>query len=482
LRVVEANGTDESRTQLVTDAGNVVRGTAAALESLANRNVSASGALNVEEQQQVKQLSNNLLDSAGDLAGVVSTAAQLSDLAQSANQIIQANTRLGIAADEEVVAKVREVSTQIGTVAVQQALQSLGGDINASDEEIRQILSDNEDLLETVFQATLNLPPSVVSSTADTQQALGDSASSQDIELDEDAARRLAENTNQTVIRPDNVIVDGLSVLDIIRALFQAPTTATLLDENGRILSVMALQANEADIVVDAATGSVTVSLPGEVYSGIIVSVKSVPSTVPSGIRFRADGRGVIVNGGVAIEIAPAPVNLLRFAATVEAAGFRFSIRSNAAISLDLGNQQRFSGVFAYDNLAGFETSTCGALSIIEPTGPEYTAEYAYGIRCANGIVQRVQPYVEAVDFVDSIRAAGFAVRIDRSSGIVNIVGEARFKPGFIVAPMTSQERLYHGANKDRFGLAYRAQQRPDGRFDYVILSPAGAQMLHAVD
>jgi len=482
VRVVGVNGTAESQTQLVTEASNVVRGTAAALDSLASRNVSESGALNTDEQQQVKQLSNDLLDSAGDLAGVVTTAAQLSDLAQSANQIIQANTRLGIAADEQVVAKVREVSTQIGTVAVQQALQSLGSDLNVSDDEIRQILSQNDDLLETVFQATLNLPPSVVASTSETQQALDDAASSQDIELDEDAAQRLAENTNQTVIRPDNIIVDGMSVLDIIRALFQAPTTATLLDDNGRVLSVIALQANDADIEVDRATGAVTVRLPGEIYSGVIISVKSVPATVPAGIRFRADGRGVIVNNGVAIEIAPAPVNLLRFAATVEAAGFRFSIRNNAAISLDLGNQQRFSGVFAYDNLAGFETSNCGALSIIEPPGPEYAAEYSYGIRCANGIVQRVQPYVEAVDFVDSIRAAGFAVRIDRSSGIVNIVGEARFKPSFIVVPMTSQERLYHAANKDRFGLAYRAQQRPDGRIDYVVLSPAGAQMLYAVD
>jgi hypothetical protein len=39
--------------------------------------------------------------------------------------------------------------------------------------------------------------------------ALDDAASSRDVELDEDAARRLAENTNQFVIRPDNGLMDG---------------------------------------------------------------------------------------------------------------------------------------------------------------------------------------------------------------------------------------------------------------------------------
>ena len=259
--------------------------------------------------------------------------------------------------------------------------------------------------------------------------------------------------------------------------------TFTLIDNAGRVLSVANLEDGEARVDVDEATGAVTINVPGETYAGVLVAVRAVPETVPEGIRFRQDGSGLIVNNGFAMEIAPAPIDLIKFGAAVESAGFPFSFKTNATVSLDVGNGERFSGAFAYDNLVGIDLTACGDLSFVEPVGALNSAGYAFAVRCANGATQRIVPFIESTTFVQSVGAYGLTVATDRNTGFVTVQTVGTFKPSFFVTPRTAAERVYHATNKDVFGQAYQTLDiNGDGKMDVKLISNTGTQILYGVN
>ena len=66
---------------------------------------------------------------------------------------------------------------------------------------------------------------------------------------------------------------------------------------------------------MDAATGAVTINVPGGSYSAAIVSIRNVPAVVPQGIKVRSDGRATIVTSGAAIDLAPNAFGLIEFIA-----------------------------------------------------------------------------------------------------------------------------------------------------------------------
>lgn len=195
-------------------------------------------------------------------------------------------------------------------------------------------------------------------------------------------------------------------------------------------------------------------------------------------MRFNADGSGVIINGGFAIELAPAPIDLVKFVTTVERAGFPFRMSSNGAITLQVGNGERFSGAFAYDNLTGLDLAACGALSFIEPTGALNSPAYAFGVRCANGATQRVVPFIESATFFNSVRAFGLTPSTDRNTGFVTIPTVGVFKPNFFVLPLTTSDQAFRAANKDAFGNAVQYRDaNGDGKLDVRLITATGTQL-----
>ena len=236
--------------------------------------------------------------------------------------------------------------------------------------------------------------------------------------------------------------------------------------------------ATDIAVDVDAVTGALRVRAGAETFAATSTAVRLVPNTIPEGVNYLADGRAVAVADGVAVELAPAAADILGFAAAAEKAGFPASFRANGSIALALANNQRFSGTFAFDPL-GTATSACGTISFSNPTGLVNAESYAFTMSCANGIRQRILPFIDNDGFFNAVANAGMTVRASRSNGIITIGTVGRFKPSFFVTPLTSSDQTYLTQN-GRNGFAFRSRDaNADGRTDFDVISATGVQVLY---
>ena len=462
----------------------MLNASATALTSLADRSQGSNATpLTAAQVTVVKTATTNLLNTASSLSTQSSSQTDIAAAAAAAAQVINANRRLNVAADATLVTSISNASNQIATAAIRAALIA-GGNANPDEGAISAALQDNPGLAEQVLNLALPIPPTVVETEAERLAKINSDPATAN--LDQEAKNRLAVATRDNFVVPSSVVVNGVNILDSLRNLFRGTSGLTLpiIDESGRFGGISGVTtAAEADIIVDDVTGAVKVLLPGETYAGAVVAVRAVPSSVPNGIRVRRDGRTVIVNNGVAVELSPMALDVSAFAVAVETAGYQFSARDNGSFGLNLGGGNSFSGTFAYDNLSGADITSCGAVSFTEPTREVNTAEYSFGINCANGTTQRVLPYPNNTSFFESVAAAGLTVNADRSSGFITISGVGVLKPSFFVSPRTAAEVTFYDANKDSFGLAYQAMDiNADGKMDYKVISATGTQLFYGVN
>ena len=477
-----ASGSGTGNQSLAQKSSSLLTNSAAALTSLAAQSQSGNApALTATQVTQVRTATTNLLSTASTLSTQSTSTTDIASAARAAAEVINANRRLNVAADAALVASVSNASAQIATAAI----RAVAG-ANVSDAEITTLLQQNQGLAEQVLNLALPIPPSQVTTQAERNNQIGNTAAGANMSA---AARaRLADATRDNFVVPTAVVVNGVNVLEKLRNLFRGSGTQgfslAIVDETGRFGGIAGTShTTQADIIVDDVTGAVKVVLPGETYAGAIVAVKSVPSTVPNGIRVRRDGRTVIVTDGVAVELAPMALDVVAFGAAVESAGYEFSTRDNGSIGLNLGSGNTFSGTFAYDNLTSANISTCGGVSFVEPTQEVNTADYSFGIKCSNGATQRVVPYPSNTSFFESVAAAGLTANADRSSGFITISGVGVLKPSFFVSPRTAAEVTFYDANKDSFGLAYQAMDvNADGKMDYKVISATGTQLFYGVN
>jgi len=474
------SGSTTTQTSLANNARTVLSTSASAFTSLATRSQASGTALTQTEVTQVKSATTNLLSTASTLSSRTgATNAEIAESARAAAEVINANRRLNVAADAALVTTISNASNAIATAAI----RAVAG-ANVTDEQITELLQNNQGLAEQVLNLALPIPPTVTESQDDKRSKVQGALPG----VSADTANRLADATRDNFVVPNNVEINGQNITTLLRNLFRGSTAGLsmqIIDETGRYGGIIgATTTAEADIIVDEITGAVKIVLPGETYSGAIVAVRAVPATVPNGIRVRRDGRTVIVTNGVAVELAPTALDVLAFGAAVEASGYQFSTRSNGSFGLNLGAGNNFSGTFAYDNLSGASSITnCGAISFVEPTREVNTAEYSFGIKCANGVTQRVVPYPNSTSFFESVTAAGLTATADRNSGYITVSGVGVLKPSFFVSPRTASEVTYHDANKDSFGLAYQAADvNGDGKIDYKVISATGTQLFYGVN
>lgn len=279
------------------------------------------------------------------------------------------------------------------------------------------------------------------------------------------------------ITNPSGVQVGGATatskLLTALARAFGGGSVAAVLQQG-----LNAMSATDFTVDVDAITGAMRVRTGAEAFAATSTAVRLVPASIPEGVNYLADGRAVAVADGVAIELAPAAADILGFAAAAEKAGFPASFRSNGSVGLALANNQRFSGTFAFDSL-GTATGTCGAISFINPTGAVNTPGYAFTMACANGIRQRLQPFIDHEGFYDAVANAGLRVSTDRNTGLITIGTVGRFKPSFFVDPLKTADQTYLTQNGTN-GLAFRSKDvNGDGRPDYEVISATGVQVLY---
>ncbi len=467
--------------ELINQNLNLVSTTATVMAALVES--TGTQGLSQQQQTQVRDITSNLVNSMNSLATTATTPAALDQLAQNTAAALEAQKRLNVPATPAQVEALVDVSIKLATARLTQILtEGNAGAPAPTEEQVRQALASDSSLLERVVASALPIPPTTTRSTAERAQAVNNIAASAGIELSEAARNRAAQATTANV-NPADVQVGGQSVLSLLQNLFSSNLVQlSFIDDNGRVGNTVAVTDASQTITVDAATGTVVVRLPTETYTGVIVAVRAVPNTVPNGITFRRDGRGMIVTNGVAVELATTAANYLGFIGALENLGYAYTQRTDASFSLNIGGGQRFVGAFAYNNLTGKNLDTCGAVSFDTPTGAVNSPNYSFKAKCANGIEQNILPFPSNANFYNSVAAAGLTVNTDRNTGIITISGVGRVKPSFFVSTPTTAETAYHTANKDANDLAFQATDvNGDGIVDYKVISATGVQVMFGI-
>ena len=474
---VSASTTDATaKAALAAENTTILNSSATMLSSLASK----STALTTAEADDVRTASKNLVSTALSLANTV-VEADLKNIAAQATSILVAQASLGIAADTALIDSVSSASEQLGSSLITSLLTNDDGEAPTT-EEITESLTNDTALFESVLDVSLPVPPSIVVTLAERTDLVTIAFPT----LSAAAVTRSIAATAK-IVNPQNITLkSGVTALSFLDTYLTTPAVveSSLLGGIGSRRSVAALLAGEAEVVVDAVTGAITISVPGETYAGMVLAVRTVPASVPNGLRLRTDGRFTLVSDGTAMDIAATAFSVGGFIELAETAGFGFTQNDNASFSLDLGSDQTFVGAFAYDNLADADIdSACGAISVTNPEGLLNSASYAFGINCANGATQKVVPFAAESNFLPSLRAAGMTATANRSTGIISVNGVELLKPGFFTAAPTTDELTYHAANADSLGIAMQILDiNDDGIDDYKVISATTVQIMYGVE
>ena len=465
-----------AKAALAAENTTILNSSATMLSSLASK----STALTTAEADDVRTASKNLVSTALSLADTV-VETDLKNIAAQATSILVAQASLGIAADTALIDSVSSVSEQLGSSLITSLLTNDDGEAPTT-EEITESLTNDTALFESVLDVSLPVPPSIVVTLAERTDLVTIAFPT----LSAAAVTRSIAATAK-IVNPQNITLkSGVTALSFLDTYLTTPAVveSSLLGGIGSRRSVAALLAGEAEVVVDAVTGAITISVPGETYAGMVLAVRTVPASVPNGLRLRTDGRFTLVSDGTAMDIAATAFSVGGFIEVAETAGFGFTQNDNASFSLDLGSDQTFVGAFAYDNLADADIdSACGTISVTNPEGLLNSASYAFGINCANGVTQKVVPFAAESNFLPSLRAAGMTATADRSTGVISVNGVELLKPGFFTAAPTTDELTYHAANTDSLGIAMQILDiNDDGIDDYKVISATTVQIMYGVE
>ena len=465
-----------AKAALAAENTTILNSSATMLSSLASK----STALTTAEADDVRTASKNLVSTALSLADTV-VETDLKNIAAKATSILVAQASLGIAADTALIDSVSSASEQLGSSLITSLLTNDDGEAPTT-EEITESLTNDTALFESVLDVSLPVPPSIVVTLAERTDLVTIAFPT----LSAAAVTRSIAATAK-IVNPQNITLkSGVTALSFLDTYLTTPAVveSSLLGGIGSRRSVAALLAGEAEVVVDAVTGAITISVPGETYAGMVLAVRTVPASVPNGLRLRTDGRFTLVSDGTAMDIAATAFSVGGFIEVAETAGFGFTQNDNASFSLDLGSDQTFVGAFAYDNLADADIdSACGTISVTNPEGLLNSASYAFGINCANGVTQKVVPFAAESNFLPSLRAAGMTATADRSTGVISVNGVELLKPGFFTAAPTTDELTYHAANTDSLGIAMQILDiNDDGIDDYKVISATTVQIMYGVE
>jgi hypothetical protein len=233
-----------------------------------------------------------------------------------------------------------------------------------------------------------------------------------------------------------------------------------------------AVQAQSATFAVQAATEADRV-IPARVVSSYVV-----PEGFPQGIQMRADGSVVITNGQLASVAVPAPHDPLRFYADVSALG-KVSMDERGNVSI-VAPDFLFSASFDFNGVS-YGAAQESLTYQVPGGGDESSVNYVITVTYPDGATQRLQPFVAAAGFFDSVAAIGAVVSVDRNTGIMTVNG-APFRPSYFIEPLEDSTQAFWNENKDAKGLAYRMRDlNGDGRSDYEVISTTGVQAVYGL-
>ncbi len=445
--------------------------------------ISSSGDDGPTEAQkaQIESVVTGALASLVDVVDSTLSNDALNNLTESASTMLNALINNdGGAVSAEVKELAQNVVNQTTTALLTNALEDLGVNLGGlSQTETQELLRTNVALLETILSASVELKSTNSTETiAQLTTQLETAFVGLDISAEEVSG--ILESLSSNVINLNNFGAGTNSPLGALSAIFGAGSGNRASEAiTGGFQTFFATET--VGVSVDPVTGAVRIVDTSGTYSASITGVKVVSNLVPPGVNALPDGRFIAVNNGYAIELSGTASNLLGFVAAASNATQGVSFRDNGSFSLNLGANERFSGVFGYDNLAAF-SSTCGAVTFQQPAGALNAPGYSFLAKCANGATQRIVPFVDASAFYDVLSAAKLTVTTDRNSGVITIATAGRFKPSFFVSPLKTADQAYFDANKNASGIAFRSKDvNRDGKADFEVMTTTGVQVLYGI-
>ena len=428
----------------------------ASIESVADiiAALQAKGGLTSTDTGQIASIVASTLGTSDNLITGSSTAAQITAVVNASAEVLARAISAGAPLNSAIADAANALTSRVMETSLPALAARLGITLNAANAtQVRTQLAANSVLLDSALRNALPIPVvATVDQNAIIATLTGRGVSAQD-------AQRIATSLSGSFSNPTGAGIEG--------------------QNSGTAITAISSAFGANSVTIDAATGRVTVPGTSGTLSLQVTGMRLVPASFPSGVSKLPDGRMVAIQNGVAVELAPTPRDVTGFAAAVEGAGFDTSFRSNGTVGIALGGGQHFSGAFAFDNI-GRASGECGALSIGSPSGSVNSADYAFKINCASGVVQRVVPFVGNGTFYAAVSGEGLKVDTNRDTGIVSIPGVGNFKPSFFVQPLTTSDQTFLNQNQISNGLSFRAGDfNADGRVDYEMIDASGKQILY---
>ncbi|MES3006323.1 MAG: hypothetical protein V4751_00975 [Pseudomonadota bacterium] len=414
------------------------------------------GTLTSAEKSQIGSIAQTTLSNSSGLITSTTSSANLAAIITATTEVLTKTLNAGASLSTSLADTAAALTSKAIENSLPALATTLGVTLNLSNTTLaRTQLASNPVLLEAALRHAIPLSPTTsVNQSSIITSLTGRGVSSAD-------AQRIASSISTAFNNPSNIGVAGQSTRTALGAVSSA------LGASG--------------ITVDPVTGRITAPGPSTTMSLQVNSMRLVPSSIPEGLSKLPDGRLLAVKNGIAVELAAAPRDITGFASAVEGAGFDTSFRSNGSVGIALGGGEHFSGAFALDNIAG-ASGECGAVSFGTPQGSPSSEEYAFKIRCANGIEQRVLPFVANGTFYAAVSGEGLKVETNRDTGVINIPGVGNFKPSFFVHPLKTADQIWLNQNEISNGISFRGGDfNGDGRVDYEMIDANGKQVLYGL-
>ncbi len=417
-------------------AASTITNVASTLEAINTKSTTGgTSTLTAAQKTEVNTLVTNVVKDAANLIATGASSTNILSVVNASIKVMAQGAKANGGVTSEVVAQVKTLTEKaVSGVIKNLSTTQLAGADTSTPAGLKALMIANPSVLEVALAASANLP-------AGTSVSIGGVS----LTVEEILALNLG-GAGQTA-----GLQGGFN--------FQAATTGFT-------------------VTTDSTTGNMTLTNGTEKYVAANPVSRLVPDSVPEGISYLANGTAVLVGNGVATELSPTAFDQTAFSNAVTSAGFQVTYRSNGSISIALAGNERFSGAFAYDNL-GTATS-CGAVSVTAPTGNPAAADYAFTVKCADGVTQRVTPIADNASFYATLANADLNASTNRNTGVITIKTVGSFKPSFFVTPLSLTDTTYYNANKNADGIAFRASDKNgDGKTDYEVLSADGVQVLY---
>lgn len=443
-----AGGTAQSTAALTA----AISSAAAVLDALSTRTD-----LTQTQKDAVQASAEALVTNITSNIAATSSSKDAAAIAASLSSVLQGVTRAGGTVTTALAISTQETSNALANSAAEDILKKFfpGKSSSAGAGALTDTDRGRSRLLTGSMSMTVADPAKFVSSSANR-------------ELTKDLATSLGVSSSFVFITP---VTNNLS-----RALDTSKTLEELIA--GAVGGGASVSLSEND--------QVNITVDNSLFHTELVGAHIVPTVMPEGASFLADGSVILVSDELSFTVAPAPRDFDAFSAALSSS-FSASTSVNQATGTYLleTSDAKASLTFAFEDITPTIGGGTGSVVFGGLDGSPTDAGYKLTITFADGSTQSMLPYVADANYLDSLALAGFLASIDRSTGIITIDNGARFKPDFLVRPLTVSEQTFvnNNSTNDTNGITFivQADVNGDGLDDVRILSPVGTQVLYTL-